>query len=497
MHQNQFHNQRSGLISLILWVFAIKLAIFLIDPTVMFFMRDSSRYIDTALVGYIPPDRSFLYGFVIRWITCFSQSLTSLVFFQILCTATSAVILGYLLNRFLSVNWTVAKTFAVLCAIAPIQLLYERYVLTETISLLFFALFVSAAFWYLQNPKVKTLFVLNILGVLLIAFRLSYLPVVLIGAVITPVLALFHFPGRQHKNNPIKRDIRRAFNKKTAVTFLSHILVSFLLVYGLHSAYKTINGRLSDKPPAYQYCAGFHLISSWAPLLEKEDFPDLYIGAYLMEYVSFDLKDRFQRNNQRWHLYGLASCMRIAYGDTLQADKVAYETALNILVRDPLGVIGLAWRSYLDYWNVQHLKKTLLGDRYIRQFPNEFLETLELHYGLNGAKLSSKKTLTNQLFLNAIPWYMILLCLPPIMAISIIMDKNRHLVFLALLGLFSVLILANSTALIHRNTIRFFHPNEWAVFIFLGVLADRIIQTPFIQRACNRIKKIANKGGAS
>jgi hypothetical protein len=493
MHRNQFHSQGSHLISIIVWVFAVKMVIFLIDPTVMFFMRDSSRYIDTALVGYIPPDRSFLYGFVIRGITFFWHSLTSLVFLQILCNATSAVIAGYLLNRFLSVSWTGARIFAVLCAIAPIQLLYERYVLTETISLLFFALFVLAAFFYLENAKIRTLVVLNLLGVLLIAFRLSYLPIVLIGAVIAPVLALFHDAGRQVKCSLKDKRAQRVLSRKAVMTACLHILVSCLLIYGLHSAYKIINGRLSDKPPVYQYYAGFHLISSWAPLLENEDFADPYIGAYLMESVPFDLKDRFQRNNQRWHFYGLANCIRVAYGDALQSDKVAYDTALNILFRNPFGVIKLAWQSYLDYWNIGHLKRTLLGDRYIRQFPKKFLETLKLHYNLDGEKLPSQKTLTNQFFLNAIPWYMILFCLPLIIAISIIMDRGHHLEFLVLLGLFSCLVLVNSTALIHRNTLRFYHPNEWMEFVFLGVLLDRTVKMPFIQEIGNRFRSLSKK----
>jgi hypothetical protein len=347
---------------------------------------------------------------------------------------------------------------------------------------------VLAVFFYLENAKIKTLIVLNLLGVLLIAFRLSYLPIVLIGAVIAPVLALFHVPGGQVQSSLKNKRTQRVLSRKAVMTACLHILVSCLLIYGLHSTYKIINGRLSDKPPAYQYCAGFHLISSWAPLLENEDFADPYIGAYLMDSMWFDLKDRFQRNNQRWHYYGLANCIRVAYGDGLQSDKVAYDTALNILFRNPFGVIKLAWQSYMDYWNIEHLKKTLLGDRYIRKFPDTFLETLKLHYNLDGAKLSSQKTLTNQYFLNAIPWYMILFCLPLIIALSIITDKGHHLGFLVLLGLFSCLVLANSTALIHRNTLRFFHPNEWMEFVFLGVLLDRIVKMPFIQEIGNRLR---------
>jgi len=48
--------------------------------------------------------------------------------------------------------------------------------------------------------------------------------------------------------------------------------------------------------------------------------------------------------------------------------------------------------------------------------------------------------------------------------------------FLALPGICSLLILLNATALVHRNTLRFFHPNEWIAVIFLGVLFDRVLK---------------------
>jgi hypothetical protein len=479
--KDKCNDRESILISLIIWVAAVKLIIFLLDPTVMFFIDDSSRYIDTAISSYIPPDRSFLYGFLIRWLTYSSQSLTTLVFFQVLCSAASCVIAGHVLYRFLSVNRTVARTSAVLCAIAPIQLLYERYVLTETVALLFFALFITAAFYYLQHPKIRTIIVLNLIGVFLIAFRLSYLPVVLSGAVIIPCLAFFNFSSARHKENIKGHGIISAGIRRRVIAFCFHIVVSCILIYGLHSAYKAINGSLSHQPPAYQYRDGYHLLASWAPLLEKEDFADPGIGGYTQQYFYFHLEDRFQRMNHRWSYYGLISYIHHMYDSSLKANKIAHDTAMNILHRDPSGVMKLAWQSYLDYWDMEMLKNTLVGDRCIRELPDRLVEILKSNYHIYGQGLSSEKTLTNQYFLNAIPWYILLFSLPLIMVISIFMDKWHHLIFLALLCFFALLILMNSTALVHRNTMRFFHPNEWIIIIFLGVLFDRTVKRGFVQ----------------
>jgi hypothetical protein len=469
--------KRLNLVSLTLCVVSVKLVIFLIDPSVMFFIGDSARYIDTAVSSYIPPDRSFLYGFLVRWITYSSQSLTSLVFFQVLCGAASSVLAGYILHSFVSVTPAMATTFSLLCAVAPLQLMYERYVLTETVSLLFFALFVAAALCHLKRPRIKTLVLLSLSGVFLIAFRLSYLPVVMIGAAIVPGLAFFYPRDRRNGNNAEVSGIKRAGGRERIITTCFHILISCVLTYGLHYGYKLINGKLSDKPPAYQYYTGFHLIASWAPLLEDEDFSDPGIAGYNDYPFRFDLKDRFQRIKQRWSNYGLVGYMTRFYDSrTINADKAAYETAMNLLHRNPFGILKLAFTSYMDYWNPALLKENLLVDRSTREYPAELTEILKSHYHLYAEGLGLQKTLTNQYFFNAIPWFMVILSLPLVIAVVIILDKGRHLIALALLGGFGLLILINSTALIHRNTMRFFHPDEWITLIFFGVLIDRIIK---------------------
>jgi len=465
----------SFLTHLILYILAVKVVIFMVDPTVMFFIDDSTRYLDTAVSSYIPPDRSFLYGFMIRWLTHLCRSLTILVFFQVLCSAVTAVLAGYLLNRFLSVKKNISIAFAVVCAFAPVQVLYERYVMTETVSLMLFAVYVTAAFFYLRKPGVKTLLVMSLAGVFLIAFRLSYLPCVLCGAVIVPCIAFFNRSNEELRDNGWNQGSIKTFSiRRAGISFL-YMVISCLLTYGLHSAYKTINGRLSSKPPAYQYCDGYHLLASWAPLLKKEDFADPRIAGYTQQYFYYRLEDRYERMNHRWADYGLIYYIHHMYDSRVKANKIAHDTAMNILRRDPLGVMRLAWESYMDYWDIGMLKNTLMGDRSTRSFPEGLMEILKSNYHMNGEGLASKKTFTNQYFLNAIPWYLIIFSLPVIIALSIIMDKGRHTIFLSLLGFFAILILINSTTLVHRNTMRFFHPDEWITVIFLGVLYDRIM----------------------
>src|SRR6187551_1327880 len=65
-------------------VVAIKIFLLALDPLPKMFIGDSACYIATAIVGWIPDDRSYFYGFVIRWVALSVQSLTPLLLLQTL-----------------------------------------------------------------------------------------------------------------------------------------------------------------------------------------------------------------------------------------------------------------------------------------------------------------------------------------------------------------------------------------------------------------------------
>src|SRR2546423_1590430 len=121
-------------------ILLLKLALFVIGPTPKLFLGDSWSYIQTAHSDWIPEARSYFYGYVIRWTSVWTQSLTCLLVLQLLISAAAAVG-GALICRFvfgLAARWSFVMGF--LCALDPLQLLYERYVMTEAISLGLYAL---------------------------------------------------------------------------------------------------------------------------------------------------------------------------------------------------------------------------------------------------------------------------------------------------------------------------------------------------------------------
>lgn len=240
-------------------IFSLKYLIFCIDPLPMFFLGDSHSYIATSLTGWIPPDRSFIYGYVIRLTAVAAHSLTTLVAVQVFTSGLSAILVAYALIKFFSVTPFLAFSMGFLCAVEPLQLMYERYVMTETLALFLFAVYMVFIFHYIKRPTIILMSLVQIIGTALISFRLSFLPLVLINAFILPFLAIPVFKKKYSLKWLTNRDfLHNLSSHRLVIKIIAlHLLVSIGLTYSLHLGYKHLNGFLSHNPPAYHYASGF------------------------------------------------------------------------------------------------------------------------------------------------------------------------------------------------------------------------------------------------
>src|SRR5262249_44720433 len=133
--------------------------------------------------------RSFLYGFLLRKIALASHSLQLMIVVQMFLSAIAAWLLFVALNEIFEVRYRMATFFGVLCAIEPLQLLSERYILTEACANFLFALHFVLALLYIKRGSLWTLLSAQAVGVLLIAFRISFLPLVLINSIVILLLS--------------------------------------------------------------------------------------------------------------------------------------------------------------------------------------------------------------------------------------------------------------------------------------------------------------------
>ena len=120
-------------VALCLALVAVRGAWFLSDRTPMLFLGDSMSYIQTALTGWIPPDRSFLYGYVVRLLGVLPGSLSGLIAFQVACGVVAGLFLAAVILETIGPRPLLAGTLALLWAgFEPLSLLWERYVMARS-----------------------------------------------------------------------------------------------------------------------------------------------------------------------------------------------------------------------------------------------------------------------------------------------------------------------------------------------------------------------------
>jgi hypothetical protein len=441
----------------------------------MVFMGDSATFIHTAYTSLVPYGRSFLYGFLVWLFAVKPHSFYCLVVVQIAVSALTAILLSYSLKKHFSVHNTTAVLMGVLFALDPLQLLYERSVMTETLSLLVFALYCIQVFAYLKRPATWRLIFIQFTSVLLIALRLSFLLPVLINILLVPLLGAYVMAKRVALE-PCKDSLPRFLLVRPAwrVTF-THLSVSLMAAVLFHQGYQRLNGHLAHKPPAYQYYDGFWLVSAWAPVVKPEDSPYPQIADLIAQGDEYGLHDFYARNGQRFSPKGFVGRLQKIEPNELLANKYSREIALNALKRDPIGIIKLATQTY-SLWGRRDMINVILqedeGFRLGTSAKN--LEAVAQRMYLP-VSVFHKNTPTKRYHSVSAFWFYCLLHAPllPLLAIVVRRDESRLLSLFLLIT--SVLIFVTTCALSTQAVYRYAHPFSFVFLLFTGVLLDKLI----------------------
>jgi len=463
--------------SFILVLVFLKLAILALDPVPKFFFGDSWCYLETAAYGWIPPDRSFTYGLFIKATTWLSASLWPLMACQILASLLSCAVAAQILRRHLSVRPSVAYSLGFLCALEPIQLLYERYVMTETLSLSFFALHLLAILRYLRGRNLLALFLAHLLGTALISLRISFLPITLVNAILAPILA-FHMQGgplgllseaRPTLQSPPGR--RPGWTLACSV----HLMVSLVLVLSMHAGYKRCFSAISGNPPGYNAAGGYFLLAAWAPVVKPEDFPEPRIRAQIFDGLPYDIEDRSLRNHQLFEYGGLVDRIRNALPGP-EGNRAAQATALNALKRDPLGIALLWLNGFGDYFRPGLLEDKIRDDLAVEQ-TSKYQDFLDVHaerFSIARAEVQPW-TLTRRYYEKALPWYWFLLLSPALTALALVLARGHAAATALLLWVSLCCCIFVATALSNYPIVRYLHPVGWLTLCLMGPLAERAL----------------------
>jgi hypothetical protein len=451
-----------------LLVIAIKLLLLWLDPRPKLFMGDSWSYISTALTGWIPRDRSYFYGYLVRWLAVWPHSFAPLLVTQAVASGATAILFTLICRRFFELSNRLSCLFGLICALDPLQLAWERYVMTETFSLLIYVLVLYWSFAYLRDRRLWQLAVVQVLSLLLIGFRMSYLLVVQACTILLPLLAFARFvlPGLRNRSDT------RTSKAGVLTTGLWHVIASIAMMLVLHGTYKHANGRLTNREPAYLYETGAHLAAVWAPALEPSDATDPRFGELIANGNQFNIKDLHSRNAQQYAEGYLIRRWREIEKERQQNDRVARKTAINALRRRPLEIVRLAVQSYMEFWNLRLIRAYAQSDLGYGKLKDGQLETLAEKFGFRTVKQlpSQPLSLLQQYFVAAWPYYLVVVVSPLVCAFAIWLSRDRT--FALLLFLHASILLVVVTALTPQPSVRYIQPVSLLTLLSIAICVD-------------------------
>ena len=450
---------------LLLSLLALKFLLFYLDSDVGFFLGDSATYLYTALEHWIPRDRSWTFGFFVDIAMGPERSLERLVVIQILISVVTCALLALVLINFLRCSPGIAAAAALLCAVEPVQLLFERYVMAETLSLLVFALFLISTLFYLRRGQLPWLCVAAFLAVLAASLRTAYLPVV--SGV--SALAILYYALFSVGQDPDDSQAASQWWRKL-VTLVAHAGV-FVVLFSHGVALERAVVKEENHTP-------YFLLASWSPLLADDYFskdPEL---QWLFKDLPCALGNPFDRAGQMW----VDDCLmdrieKHVHGS--RKEKVEFVTDLvhKIALHNPLGVLERAWSIWLEPWNDARFSTLLRIDRGREPpTPDTFVKLMHDYFDWDVRYWHLRTSLTKDWYDYNIWWYRIL-SLTPLLLILWWLATRRSL------NPYSLIIAAASSSLLAlimvtaaTTSMRFFHAIAWLSIIGLASIVDRAVR---------------------
>jgi hypothetical protein len=468
------------LLYLFLAILAIKGIFFALDPDPKFMLGDSASYLWTAISGWIPYDRSFAYGFLLGPMAVWPGSLTVMVVVQTCLGAIAAWIVGFCLIRYFNARFWVAALSALLCAAEPLQLFFERMVMTEAVSTFLFAVYVVLGLAYLKRGSLLVLAVAQIVSVALISIRLSYLPMVVTNSLLLPLLGPEARPmwagirQRLRKSRAIGGGMRSNLNARW---FAIHLVISVVLSQGLLYGYRLKNSELTGFPPAYLYADGPLLLGDWAPIVQPIDVPDPALRKKIFDALTVPLKPRAARDAHHFAPGGLRSTVEAATRkwdgsvDVVRSNNLAKEIAIRAAERDPLGLIELSAQTFADYFNTSYFLSSIELDegahhQVSKQFSDEIWKRFHARY-----QQLNPGSLTQRWHHAAVPWYLFLLFVPLIFTCLAIVAQRLYAPQYIFLGIMAWAVVLQAAALSAGPIERYLVPLAWLVFPMMGAVA--------------------------
>jgi hypothetical protein len=444
------HDERRFRATLLLACLTLKALMIAVDAHVRLFMGDSATYLWAAVRAGAPADRSFTYPLFIRLVSLSIGSIDALLWAQSLCGIATAAMAAWLLREVYAVRRPLVLAAALLVAIDPLQLFYERMVMTESLSTCVLLGCLCTAVAYVKSGRPAWIVYCVALGVALASLRVGLVPLAIALGV---VVAGFRI------------------GRATRGEICRHVALALALTVAAHVGYQHVYGALTRGPPAYIRDGGLFRLGLVAPLVRAEDFAGTNVDSRMLEEISIPLGDETLREAQIWSPGGFIDVLKRHAGS--RAFKVASKIAGRAMRRDPLGVVALGVATTRDYFNAFLRQGRLSSDLGSGQLPDaRTLALLRENFNYDADGFARTPTPVYRWFGTTWFWPMwCLFTLAPLSIAAAAMRRNRAAILLALV---SAGLVVGQVLCSHIVSFRYLHPFTVLETMTVAVIADAL-----------------------
>lgn len=450
---------------------SIKAAFLLLDSRPAYFLGDSIAYLATTLHDYIPPDRSFLYGKLIGLVIGREHLLERLVVFQVLLSTVSACLIPVLLLKIFRTRFWIAALCGILCAIEPLQLSLERYVLTETVANFVFAIYFGLALSYLRAGRFWILAAAACTGALLLSIRISYFPQVLAFSAVLPLLSPYALRFYGQLASRFRRDRSSAPLRTVAV----HLCISVLLLQVLLNAYGRWYGALRNTDASIFPQRGDFLLVAFFPIIQASDCRRPAECAPIFDGLRGDYRSLRMRGCEHFCPGQAIDRIKRMLPDDAKRSKFETRLVLRAVEHRPTAVFGLCLQGFLDFFNRSYFLGCVRSDQGENNpLPAAFVHTLEQTLHVSHPQ-ADEPSLTKTWAGMAIPWFWVVLCSLLVSPVLLIGVPRRDLPIVALCVLSALAFFEGATLTIEYPTARFLISGAWLTLLMAGNALERCI----------------------
>lgn len=453
---------------------ALQAVLYALDPETQFYFGDSGSYLLTATDGFIPLDRSFVYGDLLRLLFFVHRGLPAIVIVQCLIFAATALMAAVILRRHFDASRLLAGGAALAMSLFPLHVIWTRYVLTEISALFSLTAFLLCAFEYLRSGHRGWIVLFSAAGICAVALRTVMIPPILsLSLLLPPLGAWLHRKTEKGGATAESLDPSPRYRK---LLLDSGCVLLLLLV--LHVGYQHWYAyRLSTRhpthevqQPAYSYVAGTFLLVYLSPLVQPSDLPDSIDGEQLLGSLGARLHGT-RRDYHAWNANGLINRLEDAVGTSRDGgaslQKAAASTAMSILRRDPLGVVRLGWSTAASYRDTEWMTRMMTIDLGTdRDPPERFVESVREHFREDITGRTKRLTLLKRAYLRLdgyVAWLPLAFLAIPF---SLAVHRRETVVLLAFLALPLLYFDLASITLVTRSNSRYLLSVSWVFMLF-------------------------------